>query len=140
MLRPAGRVALAAWAGREHNPWVELPTREILAQGLMELPAPGLPGQFAWAEEGVIAEQLEGAGFTEHHVEPLDFDTPYRSAADWWAAQAAFSTWFAQTVARATDDQLAAMGDAIDAHAERFKQPDGTLLIPARTWVAWAVA
>jgi SAM-dependent methyltransferase len=140
LLRPGGRVALAAWAGREHNPWVELPTREILARDLAETPAPDLPGPFAWAEEGVIAEQLEAAGFTEHHVEPLDFAYPYRSAADWWAAQTAFSTWFAEASARASDDDLAAMGDAVDRHAERFKHRDGTLHVPARTWVAWASA
>jgi SAM-dependent methyltransferase len=140
VLRPGRRVALAVWAGREHNPWVELPTRAILAHRLAEMPAPGLPGPFAWAEEGVIATRLEAAGFTEHHVEPLDYAHPYRSAADWWTSNTTFSTWFAEAVARASDDELAAIGDAMDAHAERFKQPDGTLRVPARTWVAWAAA
>jgi SAM-dependent methyltransferase len=140
VLRSGGRLALAAWAGREHNPWIELPVRELVTHGLAEPPPPGLPGPFAWAENGVIAEQLDAAGFTEHHVEPLDFDRPYRSAADWWNDHVTVSTWFAQAVARASDDELAAIGDAIDEHAERFKQPDGTLRIPARTWVAWAAA
>jgi SAM-dependent methyltransferase len=140
VLRPGRRVALAAWAGREHNPWVALPTRELVAHGLAEEATPGLPGPFAWAEEGVIAEQLEAAGFTEHHVEALDFTSHYRSAADWWTAHASLSKWFAEAVARAGDDELAAIGDAIDRHAERFAAPDGTLQIPARTWVAWAAA
>ena len=48
--------------------------------------------------------------------------------------------WFAGAVARASDDDLAAIGDAIDRHAERFAAGDGSLRIPARTWVAWAAA
>ena len=138
VLRPGRRVALAAWAGREHNPWVALPSRELIAHGLAEDLPPGAPGPFAWAEEGAIAAQLEAAGFTEHHVEALDFPIDYRSAADWWNSHATVSTWFADAVARASDDDLAVIGDAVDGYAERFAQPDGTLHIPARTWVAWA--
>jgi SAM-dependent methyltransferase len=140
VLRPGGRVALAAWAGREHNPWVELPTREIVARGLGEMPPAEMPGPFAWADEGVIAEHLEAGGFGDHHVESLDFTIDYRSAADWWNGHTTISTWFAAAAARASDDELAAVGDAIDRHAEQFRQPDGTLRIPARTWVAWAAA
>jgi SAM-dependent methyltransferase len=140
VLRPGRRVALAAWAGSEHNPWMALPRRELVAHGLAEEVAPDLPGPFAWAEEGAIAERLETAGFTEHHVEALDFTYHYRSAADWWTAHVVISTWFAEAVARASDDELAAIGDAIDRHAERFAAPDGTLQVPARTWVAWAAA
>jgi SAM-dependent methyltransferase len=140
VLRSGGRLALAAWAGREHNPWIELPSRELVARGLAEPPPQGVPGPFAWADAGLIEAQLDAAGFTEHHVEALDFDRPYRSAADWWNDHVTVSTWFAEAVARASDDDLAELGDAIDRHAERFKQPDGTLEIPARTWVAWAAA
>jgi ubiquinone/menaquinone biosynthesis C-methylase UbiE len=140
VLRPGGRVALAAWAAREHNPWAALPAGELVAHGLAEEAQPGLPGPFAWAEEGAIAEQLDAAGFAEHHVEPLDFTFDYRSASDWWTAQMTFSQWFANAVAAADDDAIAAVADAVDRHAERFAQSDGTLRLPARTWVAWATA
>ena len=140
VLKPGARVALAAWTSREENPWAALPSLELIARGLVEPPPSDGPGQFAWAREGVVAEQLDAAGFTEHGVEPLDFTIPYRSATDWWSAQSAFSTWFAAAIESASDDDLAAVGDAVDRHAERFAQPDGTLRIPARTWVAWAAA
>jgi SAM-dependent methyltransferase len=138
VLRPGARVALAAWTDRDDNLWSTLPAQELIARGLAEPPPPGIPGQFAWAREGVIAEQLEAAGFGEHHVEALDFTYDYRSAADWWASQSDYSVWFAQAVARASDDDLAAVGDAIDRHAERFATDEGSLRIPARSWVAWA--
>jgi SAM-dependent methyltransferase len=140
VLKPGRRVALAAWAAAEHNPWSALPVREMIAQGVTEPPDPAVPNQFTWSEEGLIAQHLDAAGFTEHHVESLDFAYTYRSAADWWASQSAFSSAFRTAVAQADDDDIAAVGDALDRHAEQFAQPDGTLQVPARTWVAWAAA
>jgi SAM-dependent methyltransferase len=140
VLKPGRRVALAAWAGPGENPWSSLPAREMIAQGVWEAPDPAFPGQFTWGEEGLIAQHLEAAGFTEHHVESLEFWISYRSAADWWAAQEALSSGFRAAVAQAGDDDLAAVGDALDRHAEGFAAPDGTLQIPACTWLAWAAA
>ena len=136
----AQALALAAWSGPDDNPWSVLPMRAMVERGAIEPPDPSAPGPFAWGEEGLIAQYLEAAGFTEHHVEPLDFTIDYRSAADWWQSQCEFSVWFASTVARASDDDLAEVSDAIDRHAERFAAGDGTLRIPARTWVGWAAA
>jgi SAM-dependent methyltransferase len=138
VLKPGARLALAAWAAPEDNPWSALLGRELVARGLGEQPPAGGPGQFAWAEEGVIAEHLEAAGFAEQHVETLDFTFDYRSAADWWQSGCDCSRWFNEAVDRASDDQLAEVSDAIDRHAQQFVAADGTLRIPARTWVAWA--
>jgi SAM-dependent methyltransferase len=140
VLRPGRRVALAAWTLPEENQWSSLPVRALVEREVLEPPDPASPGQFAWGREGVIAEHLEAAGFTEHHVEALDFAIPYRSAADWWSAALKLSSFVASAADQASDDDLAAVGDAIDRHAERFTQPDGTLQIPARTWAAWAAA
>jgi len=140
VLKPGARVGLAAWADGEHNPWSALPSSELIDQGLVEPRDSDAPGQFAWAEEGLIAEQLQSAGFASHHVEALDFTIDFRSAADWWSAQSAWSRWFAQAVEQAGDDAIAAVGESLDRHAERFAAADGRLRIPARTWVAWAPA
>ena len=140
VLRPGGRVALAAWAGPEANPWMSLPGRELVAHGLAEAPDPDLPGPFRWAREGEIAGHLDAAGFTEHHVEPLDFPIDFRSPADWWTQTTACSGRFAAAVDGAPDDTVDAIAEALDAHAERFRTEDGGLRLPARTWVAWAAA
>ena len=140
VLRLGARVALAAWAGREHNPWSVLPGAELIQRGLAEPPDPSLPGQFAWGPEGRIAEHLEAAGFGEHHVEALDFPIDYASAEDWWSSAADFSSWFRSTVASASEEDVAAVRAAVERHAERFTTADGTVRIPARTWVAWAAA
>jgi SAM-dependent methyltransferase len=140
VLRPGGRVALAAWAGADENPWSALPGRELVAHGLVEPPEPGVPGQFAWARSGLIGELLEAAGFGEHHVEALDFPFTYRSAADWWRTLLCCSNRLATAVAQADDATVDAIAGKLDEHAEAFRQPDGTLRIPGRTWVAWASA
>jgi len=140
VLKPGGRLVLAAWAGPEHNVWSSLLTAEIEARGLVEPAAPGTPGQFAWAQEGVVAAQLEDAGFVEHHVEALDFTMDYASAQGWWDAQIALSSRLAAALVSAPADALAEVRAAVLAAAARFEQPGGTLRIPARTWVASAEA
>jgi SAM-dependent methyltransferase len=140
VLRPGRRVALAAWAEPEANPWSVLPRRALEESGVALEPTPGVPHQFTWARREDIEAALDSAGFTEHAIEPLDFVNDYRSAADWWQAQLDLSSRFAETVAGVSDDQLAAAGDALDREAEAFAGEGGTLRIPARTWVAWASA
>lgn len=140
VLRPGGRVALAAWTGPDDNPWSALPGGELTARGLLDPPDPDAPGQYAWAKPGVIGEHLDAAGFTEHHVEALDFAMSYRSPADWWRVVLSCSRRLSSAVAQAGDDVVDEIGDALDRHAETFRQPDGSLRVPARTWVAWAAA
>ena len=140
VLKPGARVALAAWAAPEHNPWSVLPNRELSDRGVGEQSDPSSPHQFSWAPDGVVAEQLAAAGFGEHHVETLEFTIDYRSAADWWAAQSDLSARFSSALSGASQQDIAAVRAAVERHAERFAAPDGTLRIPARTWVAWAAA
>src|SRR3954447_6556812 len=59
VLRPGGRVALAAWAAREDNMWSSVVGQVLRPRGLMADVAPGTPHQFAWAREGLIREELE---------------------------------------------------------------------------------
>jgi SAM-dependent methyltransferase len=140
VLRPDARVALAAWTGPEDNQWAGLIGRVLAERGLIDPPVAGGPGPFAWAEPGVIEEHLENAGFTEHRVEPLDFAIEYPSFEDWWATQADLSSRFGAAVAAADPVALADARAETAREGERFTRADGSLLIPARTWVAWASA
>jgi ubiquinone/menaquinone biosynthesis C-methylase UbiE len=72
VLKPGGRLALAAWADPQDNPWTVLPVKELQERGLVE-PIPPGPGQFAWAPEGTTEEHLDAAGFVEYEVESLPF-------------------------------------------------------------------
>jgi SAM-dependent methyltransferase len=140
VLKPGARVALAAWTGPDDNLWSALPMRELTRRGLVEPADPDAPGQFAWGREGVIAEHLEAAGFVDYEVGIVDFTFDYPSVQDWWDTQRELSTRVQDVTAAldpaSAEDVLAALRSAV----EPFSHPDGSLEIPARTWVAAATA
>ena len=139
ILKPGAAVALAAWTAADDNLWSAAPGRILQRRGLMEPDPPG-PGQFAWAEPGAVAEHMENAGFVEPRVERLDLPFRFADVDEWW-------THVTQTSVRVglVDEQLgfATRSDVLadlERAAEPFEQPDGTLVIPAATWVATATA
>jgi SAM-dependent methyltransferase len=137
VLKPGGRVALAAWADPEANPWTVLPGRELIARGRIEPMPPG-PGQFAWAPEGEIAENLEAAGFVDYEVDVVSFVIHYGSAREWWDMTRDMSQRIreAQLEPGEEEDVVAALAE----QAAPWTADDGSLAVPARTWVAAATA
>jgi SAM-dependent methyltransferase len=140
ILRPGARVALAAWTGPGENPWASLPSRELVARGHMDRPDPDAPGQFAWARNGIIEERLDGAGFGEHEVDVVDFVYAFASFDDWIDTQRSLASRFRDALdglaAAERDDVLATVRE----QALPYVQEDGSLALPARTWVAWGSA
>jgi SAM-dependent methyltransferase len=139
VLRPGGRVALAAWAGADENRWSSAPTRVFVEQGAVEPTPPG-PSQFAWAAEGAVAGHMEAAGFIDPEVESLDLVFRFADLDEWWAHVIKTSTRAADAndaMDFATRSDVLA---ALDEIGSEFEQPDGSLAIPARTWVAAATA
>jgi SAM-dependent methyltransferase len=139
VLRPGGRLALAAWAEPEANPWSVLLVEELVARGHAE-PAPPGPGQFTWAPEGVVAENLEVAGFVDYEVAAVDFAMRYPSARGWWDEQAAMSMRLRDAAAGMSRDEVDDVVAALERNGEPWSSADGALAIPARTWVAAATA
>jgi SAM-dependent methyltransferase len=140
ILRSGRRVSLAAWAAPEHNPWTALIPRELLARDLLEPADPTGPGQFAWAEEGVIAERLRDAGFADPEVEAVDFVTSYGSVEEWEAITRDMSVRIGDAMAGLDAATLQEVRTALRAAAEPYAAGDGSLAFPARTWVACAEA
>jgi SAM-dependent methyltransferase len=132
VLKQNGRLALAAWTGPADNTWSSVPVKIMQDRGLIE-PVPPAPGQFAWAEEGAIAEHLESAGFVEYRVETVSFSFQFDDIEDWWTAQVQTSTRISDADAQMdTATRRAVLDDLAAAMTE--------LTIPARTWVASATA
>jgi SAM-dependent methyltransferase len=137
VLKPGGRLALAAWGDPADNPWTVLPVKELVARGKVE-PAPPGPGQFAWAQEGAIADTLDAAGFVEYEVHALDFAFHHPSARAWWETtrDTSLRVREARVDPAEEDDVVAALAE----QAAPWTGEDGTLALPARTWVAAATA
>jgi SAM-dependent methyltransferase len=140
ILRPGARVALAAWTSPTDNPWASIPGRELVERGLADPPDPDAPGQFAWGRNGVIADRLEGAGFGEHEVDVVDFAMTFDSFDDWIGTERDLASRLREALDRLDPAEQEDVMASIREQAIPFVQEDGSLLMPARTWVAWAAA
>jgi ubiquinone/menaquinone biosynthesis C-methylase UbiE len=139
ILKHEGTLALAAWTGPDENLWSAAPVRILQDRGLLEKAPPG-PGQFVWADPEVIRETMEMAGFVVPEIEAVDFAVHYDDVDDWWVAQTQMST---RTGDADKQMDFATRSDVLadlEKAAEPFTQPDDSLIIPARTWVATATA
>jgi SAM-dependent methyltransferase len=141
VLRPGGRVALAAWDGPEHNPWIAVMADAMMERGIMTPEPPDMPGPLAFGRRpGQIEELLDAAGFDDIEVEPLDFAFHASSLDAWWDHAMRTSGRFSRLVADLSPADHYALRDAVDAAYEPYVAADGSLEIPARALVAAASA
>jgi SAM-dependent methyltransferase len=82
---PGGRIAVAAWAPPDANPWITIPM-EALAR-VLPIPPPkrAAPGLFHLSEDGSLAATLTAAGFQDVHQERVQLSQFARDAAEFWA-------------------------------------------------------
>jgi len=140
VLRPGGRVALAAWDAPERNPWAALAAQETRRRLDLPPPPPDEPGMFALSPAGRIETLLARAGFTEVEVDAIDLDMAYRSFEDWWETTLDLSRPFADMVEPRSADERADIQAALREALTPFAAPDGALAVPGRTLVAAAGA
>jgi SAM-dependent methyltransferase len=140
VLRPGGRTALAVWSAIEHNPWALLPARELLDRGLSSPPQPGTPGPFALGSSQVLAELLEGAGFSDVRVEELELVRRHASFEELWDSTLDLSRVFHDTVLERPGAEIDEIKSALADRFGPYTARDGTLQIPGRTLLAYADA
>jgi ubiquinone/menaquinone biosynthesis C-methylase UbiE len=140
VLRPGGRVALAAWTDPADNPWASVPTQELVRMGAIDPPDPEAPSMFAFRDATRIETLLEDAGFTEIQIEQLDITMPYEDLDAWWDVQLDLSTFLRTAVGSLTPAQRDELRDAIDPRLAEHVAEDGSVALPGRTHVAAASA
>jgi len=140
VLRPGGRVALAAWAGPDANPWIAVMGRVMVERGLIEQLPADAPGPLAFGRPGRIEELLDVAGFDDIEVAPLDFAFHAASLDEWWEHSIAMSGSFSRVVGDLSPAEHYALRDAVDAAYAPYVRDDGSLEIPARALMAAASA
>jgi SAM-dependent methyltransferase len=139
VLRPGGRVALAAWDAPERNPWLAVPGREAVRAGLWEPPG-DQPGPFALSDPARMEELLQAAGFDDIEVGALDLTFEAQSLDAWWDHTVRSSTWLSDALARLPPAEHYRFRDAVDAAYAPWVGADGAVRLPARTLVASATA
>ena len=140
VLRPGGRLALAAWTDPADNPWAAAPTAELVAIGAIEPPDPESPHMFGFRDPQRIRALLEDAGFTDIELDQVALTFRYPSLDDWWDTQLDISTSLARAVGDLTPAQRDDLRDAIDARLASHVAEDGTVALPGLTHVAAASA
>ncbi len=141
VLRPGGRVALAAWDGPQHNPWIAVMGRVMADRGLVEPDPPDTPGPLAFGRRpGQIEELLDAAGFDDIEVQPLDFAMHAPSLDAWWDHAIRTSGRFSRVVSGLDPAEHYKLRDAFDAAYAPYMRDDGSVEIPARALMAAAGA
>jgi ubiquinone/menaquinone biosynthesis C-methylase UbiE len=140
VLRPGGRVALAAWTQPQDNPWVSVAMDELAKLGTIQRPAPGEPDMFAFRDPQRIQTLLEDAGFTDIAIEQVPIVYRFASLDDWWDTQLDISTSLARAVGALSPAQRDDLRDAIDARQQQYVGDDGAVALPGLTHVAAASA
>jgi SAM-dependent methyltransferase len=140
VLRPGGRVALAAWDEPARNPWFTELGAEMLEQGLVDPPEPGAPGPFALARPGYLKDLLDDAGFADAEVNGLDLEWVYESFENYWAMTQGLSRALAAALELTDERGARALEEAMRERLARYTDGDGAIRLPARPLLATAEA
>jgi SAM-dependent methyltransferase len=81
-LRRGGRFATVVYSTPDRNEFFSVPVSLIRERAKLPPTAPGQPGPFSLAAEGVLAGELEAAGFTGVTVEAIDSPLRMSSAVE----------------------------------------------------------
>jgi SAM-dependent methyltransferase len=139
-MRPSGRLLLAVFRSGPENPWA---TAAVGAIGHLVAPpaplGPEEPGQFSWSDPVRVRRILDGAGFRDVALKPLDLSL--RLGAD--AAEAAeFATFMGQgarLLQGQPEETRQSARSAFEAFFKLHESPNGVAL-PGALWLVSARA
>jgi SAM-dependent methyltransferase len=141
-VRPGGRLALAVFRTPRENPWPNAPleaVRHLLPP--MITPGPDEPGMFSWSDPARVHRILEGAGFREISLSPVE--VVMQLAGSGGAAEAAEFAMLFGPLTRILPGLPSEQHQALRSALETFFQSHATqqgVALPAAFWVVQAKA
>ena len=139
VLRPGGRLALAAWTAPERNPFASLPRKALVDAGLVDgVDLTAGPAMFDLADAAALRELLGEAGFGEVRTEEVPVSFPFDDVEDFAASTCDLSPPFADVVTPLDERQRADLLERLAAATAPYAAPDGALALPGVALVAVA--
>ena len=140
VLRPGGRLALAAWGAPESNLWNAAVTDEMIARGLEPERNLDVPGMFHFAPEGRVEQLLADAGFTEIEIGTVELQQRYPDLDTWWEMLLTMARGLGAKVDSLPEEEREAVRSGAGARIEPFRTAGGEIIVPAHALVAAATA
>jgi SAM-dependent methyltransferase len=122
VLRPAGRVAVAVWGPREHNPWLGALFDAVSTHTGVPVPPPGIPGPFSLDDAEALAVLLSDAKLTDVAVTETATPLQVSSFEEWWTVVPSLAGPIANVLASLPHD----VRQAIRATASEALEPHAT--------------
>lgn len=135
-LVPGGRIALAAWAPPDVNPWITVPMDAIARVRPLPPVDPAAPGGFHLSEDGALARALVQTGFQAVGQERVQLSQFARDPAEYWAMMGDVEGPLAPLLAKLSVDERACVARDVADGIGRYRVGD-VYRIPAQAQVAW---
>lgn len=122
---PAGRVALAVWAGRERNPWNTAAGGPLVDRGLVPHAQPHEPGMYRLADPVELERLIRAAGFTSVELRELPVTWRFGDLDEQWAVMTEISPSLHAALEQLDPRELAALRTDVAARSEPYRTDDG---------------
>jgi SAM-dependent methyltransferase len=140
VLRPGGRIALAAWDEPAANAWATIPTQAMVELGHTTPPDPDAPGMFVLSAPGRLQDLLESAGFVDVVVDAVPTPRSFAGIEEYVAETHEISSFFGETYDPLPADERQAVMRKISELAQPCMAADGSVSFTGRSLVAAADA
>jgi ubiquinone/menaquinone biosynthesis C-methylase UbiE len=132
VLRPGGRLALAAWSTPPRVTFASLPRRVLVEAGLVDaFDFAAGPGMFDLSDPAQLRDLLEETGFADAVVEELPLTLRYDDVEDLIASTSDLAPAFADVVGPLNERQRADLVERLTVATAPFTAADGSLALPA---------
>jgi SAM-dependent methyltransferase len=138
-LAPGGRIAVAAWAPPDANPWITVPMEALARVHPVAAPDPAVPGIFHLSADGALARALVAAGFQAVGQERVLLSQFARDVDEFLAMLSDMAGPVAPLLARLAPPEREQMARAVAEALARFRTGD-VLRVPAQAQLAWGHA
>ncbi len=140
VLRPDGKLALAAWDSLAHNPWAREPGAVLAERGLTSPSAADGPGPFALGDSERLRTMLADAGFGEIEIDAIDLVESHSDFDSFFDIRLDISRSFHDAVMSQPEAVITEIRAELQDRLAQYTAADGSLAIPGRTLVAVATA